>query len=58
MVNFYFLTWFRQIGKALEEETGEGFISGRVNDIGTTAERYAVLLRSYFGSLIDGFMIK
>ena len=44
MVNFYFLTWFRQIGRALGEETGKGFITGKVNDIGTAAERYAILL--------------
>lgn len=44
MANFYFLTWFRQIGRALGEETGEGFITGRVNGIGTAVERYAMLL--------------
>lgn len=40
----YFLTWFRQIGRALGEERGEGFITGRVNGIGTDVERYAMLL--------------
>lgn len=51
---------FRQIliGRALGEETGEGFITGRVNGIGTAAERYAVLFWGYLGGLIDGFMIK
>lgn len=45
-VNFYFLMLFRQIliGRTLGEETGEGFITGRVNGISTAAERYAILL--------------